>query len=260
MKDEHVGDLIDLYALGALEPEEQAAVDRHLHDCAECHALLADSRRVVDLLAWSPEQRTPPPDLQRKVRQRIEQIQRARPAASPQRRRGFPAWTRSFFSPRNGLLAAALALALALAGWNLALQRQITAVTAQVQRSQQLISVLRGAGVQVVTLEPQPAAPNAWASMVINPAGTDAYLVADGLPQLPAGKAYQLWLVRGDNTRANGGLFRVDERGAATLPVRAPARLSTYVRCGITIEPESGSPGPTGPSVLRSQPWSSSGW
>ncbi len=260
MTDEHVGDLIELYALGALEPEEQIGVDIHLESCEDCRALLADTRRVVDLIAWTPDQRTPPAELQQKVRRRIEQLQRRDTAAVASRRHlRLRSWHMPRLSWGNGLAAAALAALLLLAGWNIALQREVTTLTGQVAKLQPLGRVLSGAGVHVVTLGPQPAAPSAWGSMVINPSSTDAYFVVEGLPPLPNDKAYQLWLTRGEN-RASGGTFKVDPRGAATVVVRAPDRLDTYNGCGVTVEPVNGSLAPSGARVLRSQSWGSEGW
>ena len=258
MRDEHVGDLIDLYALGALEPDEQFAVDSHLDECAACRALMEDARRLVELLAWTPDQRMPPPDLQHKIRSRIEQLQHHEDRPAVPRRR-LRSWLVSFLSLPRLLPAVALVLLLVLGGWNIVLQRRVATLTADVSRQQLLATVLYSAGVRVVTMGPQPAAPTAWGSMVINPTTTDAYLVASGLPPLPKDKTYQLWLLNGE-ARTNGGTFVVDQRGAGTLVVRAPARLDTYTGCGITVEPYGGSPQPTGPRVLRSQSWETERW
>lgn len=257
MSGEHVGEVIDLYALDALESGERDAVDRHLETCAECRGSLSDVRQVVNLLAWAPERRDPPPELHGKVRRRVEQLQRAELStrARPARSR----WRGPRFSLRNGVVAAACTLLLALAGWNVSLQRQLTTVSQQLAQRQQVDAIFSGAGVRTVTLAPQPAAPDAWGSLVVNPSSTEAYLVAKGLPQLPPDKAYQLWLAY-EGGRANGGVFRPDDRGAATLLVNAPDRLKNYIRSGITIEPLGGSPGPTGDAVLRSQPWDKGGW
>jgi anti-sigma-K factor RskA len=260
MRDEHVGDLIELYALGALEPEEQLAVDSHLDECAECRALMEDARHLVELLAWTPDQRMPPPELQHKIRSRIEQLQRLEHnPAVPRHRPGLRSRLVAFLSPPRALAALGLVLLLVLGGWNIVLQRRVATLTAEVSKQQLLETVLHGAGVRVVTMGPQPAAPTAWGSMVINPTTTDGYLVTSGLPSLPKDKIYQLWLLKGE-ARTNGGTFAVDQRGAGTLLIRAPARLDTYTGCGITVEPYGGSPKPTGARVLRSQSWGSESW
>ncbi len=49
---EHVEDLIPGYALGALEPDEQLAVDRHVEYCPSCARLLAETRRTAAMLPF----------------------------------------------------------------------------------------------------------------------------------------------------------------------------------------------------------------
>ncbi len=115
--------------------------------------------------------------------------------------------------------------------------------------------MLRTPDVRVIELAPQPAAPQATGKLLVDPDGTDAYLVAAGLPTLPSDKGYQLWLLQGEE-RTSGGVFRVDERGAGSLLVRSPQPLADYTGCGITIEPATGSDRPTGERVLRSRSWS----
>jgi anti-sigma-K factor RskA len=259
MKDEHVDELIDLYALGALEPDEQNAVDAHLDECARCRAWMADARRVVALLPWTAEQQMPPSDLQGKVRRRIEGLQRQQraPEQAHERvrtRRWLPPWLLG-----GSLAAACLALLIFLGIWNFQLQRQLASVSAELERSRQIERVLIRSGVRAVVLEPQPAAPKAWGTMMLNPTGNDAYLITYDLPVLPKNKTYQLWLQRGD-ARVNGGTFRVDEHGVATVQVRASEPMSTFTGCGVTIEPTGGSPGPTGDRVLRNRAWEGGTW
>ncbi len=49
---DHVGDLIAGYALGALEPDEKLAVDRHIEYCPSCARLLAETRRTAAMLPF----------------------------------------------------------------------------------------------------------------------------------------------------------------------------------------------------------------
>ncbi|MBM4417442.1 MAG: anti-sigma factor [Chloroflexi bacterium] len=93
-------------------------------------------------------------------------------------------------------------------------------------------------------------APFARGWVYLSPESEDGLLVAYQLPQLPDDRGYQLWLVPPDG-RISGGLFVVDPEGYGWLKVRAPRALAGYQRIGITIERRGGSPGPTGPRVLR---------
>jgi hypothetical protein len=79
-----------------------------------------------------------------------------------------------------------------------------------------------------------------------------AVLRAEGFPPLEEGRAYQLWLIRGD-TRTSGGLFTVDEYGCGTYVFHPTESLEAFDGMGITPEPAEGSPGPTAPPVVRAQ-------
>jgi anti-sigma-K factor RskA len=254
MSDQHVDDLLDLYALGALEPAEAAGVERHLEGCPACRAAFEQSRRVVEHLAWSPDQQEPPLELWTKVRRRIESLQRAGRGEAPAGRSRHGWLLGGRVRPLQGLALAGLLLILVLAGWNLTLQRRLDALAAEVREQQQVAAMLSAPGARVVPMVSQPAAPMARGSLVIDPQATGAYLVAQGLPSLPADKAYQLWLTAGE-ARTSAAVFRVDEYGSATLMVRSEKPMQTYTGCGITIEPAAGSPRPTGDRVLRAQYW-----
>lgn len=251
--DRHVDELSDLYALGALETDEQSMVDRHLEQCEECRGRIAESRQFVAHLLWSPPQYDPPPGLQRKIVKRIEQVRR-KERSEPAPRAAQPVFS-LWRSVRGGLLAAALGALLILSGWNIALRREVAAQAAQLAARARVDEMLRTPDARVIVLAPQPAASQATGKLLVDPAGTDAYLVAAGLPTLPSDKGYQLWLLQGEE-RTSGGVFRVDERGAGSLLVRSPRPLGDYSGCGITIEPATGSDRPTGERVLRSEAWS----
>ncbi len=251
MIDRHVDELIDLYALGALEPGEQTLVDRHLGTCRQCRARLEEAEHVVAHLAWVPDQYDPPAELQYKVRRRIEQLQHAEDTARSHQvataRRHASLWWR-------GAAAVATLLVLLLGSWSFVLQRRIDMLQAQIAASEQLDALLQAPGARLIELTAQPAAPNARGALIIDPDGTRGYLVAAGLPVLSSGQSYQLWLQEGA-ARTSGGVFRADDDGAATLVVRSSQPLGTYTGCGITIEPAGGSPAPTGDRVLRSVQW-----
>lgn len=49
----------------------------------------------------------------------------------------------------------------------------------------------------------------------------------------------------------SGGLFRTTERRYGLYLITVPADLWAYRRVGVTLEPEGGSPQPTGPRMLH---------
>jgi anti-sigma-K factor RskA len=72
-----------------------------------------------------------------------------------------------------------------------------------------------------------------------------------GLGELPQGQDYQVWLIEPDDSRVSGGIFQgSDEVPYVSVVIDSPERFSGITGIGITIEPEGGSPGPTGPRIF----------
>jgi hypothetical protein len=70
--DRHIADLAELYALGALDEMERAAVDAHLRDCPSCAAFVASAERDVALIASMESRHRAPPELQRRIERLID--------------------------------------------------------------------------------------------------------------------------------------------------------------------------------------------
>ncbi len=245
MRDEHVDDLIDLYALGALEPDEQGAVDQHLDECGVCRARLAQSKEMVLLLAWTPDQHDPPPALRGRVLRRVEQLQRLDGDAA------LPWWQRFMsalrgWQPRLALgLAGAMAALLLVVGLRMVrLQEEVSSLRAQLQEHQLIVDVLRSPASRLVSLAGQPGAPTGNAQLLLDPNGKRAYLVTSELRPLSPEQTYQLWLI-GDNTPVSMGTFEVSDEGVARVVVQADKPLQQFQAVGVSIEPEGGSPQPT---------------
>ena len=79
--------------------------------------------------------------------------------------------------------------------------------------------------------------------------GNSALICVFDMPELPAGMAYQVWLIE-DGKRDSGGLFQVSPDGYGILMLDLQHPLTDYQAVGITVEPESGSAGPTSPRVI----------
>ena len=245
MTDQHVDELIDLYALGALEPGEQAAVDEHLDDCPRCRAQLEEAKRLVMMFAWTPDQHDPPPALRGKVMQRISHLQRLQGKAQRSwwDRLALPQWLRS---PQLGLqLSGALVLLAALLGWRIAgLQSEITSLRAQVAEQQTLVAVLYEPDTRIVPLATanDPAVTHGY--LLFDPERQQAVIKSTALAALPQDQTYQLWLIDG-NQPESVGLLSTGPDGHGTAEVMAQRPLSQYQAFGISIEPAGGSNQPT---------------
>jgi anti-sigma-K factor RskA len=92
-------------------------------------------------------------------------------------------------------------------------------------------------------------APGAIARLVTAPAHWDAVLIISGLRVPESGKLYQVWFLSGGRAVPNA-LFTVDRQGQGSSMLHLPASLSTIDSIAVTLEPQDGSPSPTGPAVL----------
>lgn len=82
--DGHVGDLATPYALRALEPAEEAWVERHRRLCPPCDRLLGREERFVSLLPFAVQATPPPPpDVKAALLARVAHSQRPRSVAPP---------------------------------------------------------------------------------------------------------------------------------------------------------------------------------
>ena len=251
MRDEHVDDLIDLYALGALEPDEQSAVDEHLDECAQCRARLEQAKELVLLLAWTPDQHDPPPALRGRVMRRVRQLQHLDGDG------GVSWWQRlvaqlQHGTPRLalGFATVATVLALAFGARTVQLQGEIAQLSGQLRSQQEIVDLLRGRDSQLVALQAQNNGGSGQAHLLLDPSETRAYLVTDGLAPLPANQTYQLWLI-GGTTPVSMGTFAVDSRGVATIVVQSDRPLQQFDAVGVSVEPAGGSPQPTNVVLLN---------
>jgi hypothetical protein len=113
-------------------------------------------------------------------------------------------------------------------------------------RAESLQAVLAAADARAWTLSGSGGS----GRLVSSPMAGSVVLVAAGLPAVAEGRAYTLWLIRGDSPRAVHQ-FRGDDR-ATTLEL-VSTRVEGYTAAAITEEAAAGElpPVPTGPLLLH---------
>ena len=80
---------------------------------------------------------------------------------------------------------------------------------------------------------------------------TPILFYASNLPQLPAGRTYQLWVMRNRGKAVtSGGIFQPDTRQTVTLTVPNANTITSITALAITEEPSGGVPLPTGHKIL----------
>lgn len=246
---DEITDLLVAYALDALEPEEHERVSRLLRERPELRATLAELRATVARLPYGLPESAPPPDLRGRV------LDRATGRASAPARRassagpGIGGRLRGWLFGLGGL-AGALLIALAFA------LSQLSGAQAELARTQAELAAARAESQQIAAVLAQPVQQVRLAGTVgggtalLTPEGE--LLLAAELPQLAAGRVYQLWLVEGDQAPVSGGTFTVGPDGSGLIALDAGRPIAGAI-IAVTDEPEGGSPGPTTEILIAGQ-------
>ena len=232
-------DNIPAYALGALEPDDTAALEAHLRTCEACRADLAAYRKVTFGLMSGLTPRAPRPELRDRLQARVS----GRPLASRTRK------TWSFAQMAMGMAM------LVLLGLNLVsfvqlrgLQNQQASLLHQVQTDQTALSMLAYPCTQSLPIQSEKVS----GSLLINKDENTAILIAWDLPPLPENQTYQAWLVQPDGVRVSAAVFRPEQEQSYTAGmISSPQSLNMFTSLGVTVEPAGGSPQPTGQRILK---------
>jgi anti-sigma-K factor RskA len=251
------------YAVDALPADELDEFERHLTHCGSCTAEVRGLRETASRLALVSAERPPaamrarvltaaertrqlPPITEnRPARSKTRQIKSARSARRARAHSPGNAWI-----PRISVAVAAAAVAVAgvfgvnqhndqnrLAG----IENQLTAARAH---SQQVDSVLAANDLHLVSNKTKVGGS---VSAIVSVSQARLVVVTSGLPALPAGKVYELWLL-GTNVAKPSGLLTAATQGR-TVPVVASGLVKGY-SLGVTVEPAGGTLKPTTTPIL----------
>ncbi len=241
-----------LYALGCLEGDEKAPLEKHLEECASCRRELEQLRGDAALLALSASGPRPPARAQARLMDAIAKEPRG--ASSPSQDlsvRWWAVW---------GWAAAVAMIVVVAAVWNqnaklkssvaelhglseqqrFELEQARHVVDTLVAQDTQRVDV-----VQVGAKQPPPQGKAIYSRQT-----SGLIFVASNLRPLPPQKAYELWIIPTNGAPIPAGVFKPDARGGAVVvnpPIPAGVEAKAFA---ITIEPEAGSMKPTMPIVM----------
>ncbi len=232
-------ELKDTYVLGALPQEECREFEEYLATHPERRAEIEELGAVAGLLALSPQEHDPSPELRSRIMDAVE-AEAVRPHAS---RRSWLARIGEFLGPRNLALGAAGVLVIGLFSWSMLLQAEMQTLQGRVQSLQD-----QPQNPQMVTLEGTGTEQGARVDL-ITLEGNRAVLVAEDMPPVPEGKTYQIWVIE-DGVPKPSGLFEPDQDSVAAV-VEHPVDEADVV--AVTVEPEGGSPKPTSDPMLAAE-------
>ena len=228
------------YALDALEPEaERDRFTRHLSRCQSCASEVRGFREVATAMAFAATAE-PPAGLRDRV---LAAAARTRQLPPEIRTHARPQGTRVPWVPwLSGVVATASIVVAVLFGFA---QAHTQDELNQVRAENQAISLLLSA--PKARLLTYPVTHGGTATVVLAADRHELAVVTTGLPALPPGKVYQLWLI-GKPAITSAGLLPPAKDG------RTPPVLATGVvkgdTLGLTVEPAGGSAQPTTKPIL----------
>jgi anti-sigma-K factor RskA len=246
--------LTGAYVCDAIGPEERAAFEAHLSECAACETEVAELREVTAILAIAVSEQ-PSANLKQLVDAQIRITRQQPPLVSPrppEPPRAPAGAEPGTFGPkrRSASRWAGWALAAALAGVVAGLsvhaaseQRQITSISAQASAMQQLLSAPDATTVHA------SASSGGQGVVVYSRSRGEAAVVLTDLPTLPSGHTYQLWLMDSGGAATARSIGLVSGSGTTGSPVLADA-LDSATTVGLTVEPAGGSAKPTTAPIM----------
>jgi anti-sigma-K factor RskA len=263
-----------LYAMGSLSAIEMDSTRSHLLVCARCQEELRQNQIALAAYAQTTEEVTPPDGAKDRFLAKLATTPQlhAQPQAQPESetqavsdapREHLSLWrtftlfvSANFAGPLAGALAILLiAIAMDDVRFREALHNErIVAKQAKADSAQlaQLMELLTAAHAKRVVLHQGSVASPPPEGKVVYDANTGKLLLsASNLQPLPAGKAYELWILQpAGNKPLPAGTFKPDATGnAAIILAQAPVGLKVQ-GFGVTVENAGGSDTPTLPIVL----------
>jgi anti-sigma-K factor RskA len=222
---ERWGEEISAYLLGALEPAEAKALERHLEDCQSCRQELRWLAPALDALPETVTRMQPPPGLRERLLAEVQEDTRRATGAAPERR-GLLERLRDSVGPHWRPLAAgaaALLIVAAVVGY------EVGSGDSE-----------GGGGANRVTLKKsEPSGIVAAVSME----GTEhGRIKLSNVPSLPPDRVLEAWVERDGQIEAVPALFVPDGEGQAATTIGDMRGVTTVM---VTKEPPGGSESPT---------------
>jgi anti-sigma-K factor RskA len=210
------------YVLGALDPAEAQAFERHLKECAVCRDEVTALQQAAHALPMAAPQHQASERLRRRVLGAVSEDARPVTPRRPRRRPDIGGRPRVWFVAALAGVGAAIGLAV-IAG----------------------LDFSTSAGVRVI----QARVTGVSGSASVRLSDSHSELIVRDLSPPPSGDIYELWLKRPHRAPApTSVLFSVTSGG--TAEVGLPPRLHGVRELMVTPEPMGGSPFPTHSPVI----------
>jgi anti-sigma-K factor RskA len=226
-------------SVGAIDAPDQAPLQHHLSECADCRRVAGEYLAAAARLPIALEPMQPSPELRGRLMRAVyaEAEQAGRRVASAH---AAPWWRRLWTELPGGrgftvLAAGAMAALIAVTSWSV-ISRQSSAPAAV-----------------TVPLAATASAPQARGQLVYQRGGGEAVLTVTGLPPpvtlAGGGAVYEVWLVRPDGSAVAAAYLSHQPDG--TWSAAVPGDMSRYSKVAATVEPPGGSSAPSGVRVIQ---------
>jgi anti-sigma factor RsiW len=225
------------YLLGALEPAEQSAFERHMASCHECRAEVDRLRAAADALPRSVDPYAPPASLKRSLMEAVREDAAERsPARRSLRDRLGLGRLLTGMRPEFAWVSAAFVLMVGVA-----LGVAVTQLTSG-----------GGDGQRVVAAEVDSSRLRHATATLIVPKDKNgpAHLRVVGMPRPKPGRVYEIWLKRGNQLQP-GPLFNVDSQGNGVGAI--PDNLDGVSAILVTREHVGGAQTPSEPPIISAR-------
>lgn len=256
------------YVFGRLNPGNRKQFEAHLATrCEQCTRELSGLYEATALLPLLLRQEAPPAGLRQRILSRVS----SRKPEQPRSERGTPQREvpstpvtpatrpeRAWYPLAATVLGILLIVALAffvyqLAGTTANQEKQITDIQTALQQKDEALAVLGAQQLEMVSLAANEAGSSFYGKIFWDSSSRSAVLQLSGLPAVPEGKVYQLWLMKERKYFTVGEPFGVDRAGATlvkilSLPVGERKQIEEFV---LTLEPVEGSTQPSPAVYLR---------
>jgi anti-sigma-K factor RskA len=219
-----------------LPEEERLSFEDYLAAHPERQAEVDELGAVAGLLAFSPQEQEPSPEL----RNRIMEVVEAEAAPRRDTRRSVSARIGEYLSVRSLALGAAALLVIGLLSWNVMLQGQVEDLQGRVQDAQGQIQDLQG--------ELEIAQAQQSQTIKLKGSWAEQGAIAE-VASMQKHQTCQIWVIKGDVPKASG-LFQPDGNGTAT-PITNSIRKADAI--AVTVERAGGSKKPTSTPVLSAK-------
>lgn len=251
---EEFEDLVAVYSLSALGPEEQAALEQHLAACDRCARRLAEMRALAGALPLAADGIEPPAGLRERVLAAVSAEARREAAAMgdtagagagvPYRRTALPRAPYRWLA----LVAAMVVLVATVAGlalWVMRLQDSLAVRELRVHRGYTAITIMAQAE-RWWRFQGTEVAPTASGVVAYSSRDSMGCLVALDLPKVE-GSRYYAWTIQDGTPTGLGPMWNLGDG----LWIIIPGDVTRLDAIAITLEDRRAPDAPSGPLVAR---------